>query len=112
MDVLISFLTRFIEAIWSATDPFGVAFGILGTYGFRSMDDAFKEGDPIDKTKRTIIQRILPVIPVCLGISWVVMYELVFGGNLATGAIFQRAIGTGCSALALHKIWWHTIKNT
>ena len=112
MDVLLDMLVKFAEAIWSATDPFGVAFGILGTYGFRTLDGSFENGDPVEKKDRTFIRRTLPVIPVLLGMSWVFMFTVIYQGNVNIETVLQRAVGTGCSALAVHKIWWHTIRNT
>ena len=112
METFINLLSQFVMVIWQATDPFGVAFAIIGTYGFRALDDSVVDGDPPDKKDRTLIRRLLPVIPVFLGFAWVVMYEMVFTNHLFSELILQRAVGTGCSALAVHKIWWHTIKNT
>ena len=109
MDELLKFLGQFLDAIWKATDPFGVAFAIIGTYFLRWLEGL---EDPSDKKERTILQRLLPVIPVFLGMSWVLMYELVQKGSIGSILVVQRALATGCSAIAVHKIWWHTVKNT
>jgi len=109
VDVFIDILKEFLEAIWKATDPFGIAFAILGTHLLTWIEDL---EDPADKKERTPIQRLLPVIPVFLGMSWVIMFELVQKGNIGSVLVVQRALATGCSAIAVHKIWWHTVKNT
>jgi hypothetical protein len=109
VDALLDILGKFFEAIWVATDPFGVAFAIIGTFLLRWFEDV---EDPADKRERTPIQRLLPVIPVFLGMSWVIMFELFQSGIIGSVLVVQRALATGCSAIAVHKIWWHTVKNT
>ena len=108
MDVFVDILKEFLEAIWKATDPFGIAFAILGTHLLTWFEGA---EDPVEKKDRTAIQRLLPLIPVFLGMSWVVLSTLVLHGKIEM-SLAQRCLATGCSALAVHKIWRHTVKNT